>query len=250
MLFDEDFYYCGTDSVRSIVGDRRRGVHSSLNRFLSRHESYYGLWLASPSTRSEMEHYYFSNTRFIIRYPTDLEVFADQLSTHEWSLLRLIRLEVCGDWTYNSSLKDWMSACARLPPNLVSITFGIEMWDAIGAEIHGHWVLVWLSRHVTPGPKLHRASILINTLGKLAHRIAAKAKIGLEVDGDNHKVRPEPSHIHHRVLDDLDPWSKDYLSWWEAKTKIDFEGDETINKAASNPYVRCSEQDKPWKIEL
>ena len=119
-----------------------------------------------------------------------------------------------------------MSACARLPPNLISIILAFS-WDLVGAEIHGHWFLVSSSRDVAVGPELHHANVFINTVGKLAHRVAAKAKIELEVS-----EWCEPRHIYHRVLDDFDPWSKDYLRWWEEKTKIDFESDGTFNRAA------------------
>ena len=202
------------------------------NGYLNRHENYYSLWLASPSTRFEMEQYYFSNTRFQLCSPKDLESFADHLSTYQWSLLRSVLLDVPGAWgsEYQYSLKEWMSACARLPPNLVSIIFSANTWEVMGAEIHGHWFLVTIFPDVTANLELHRASIFINTLAKLAHRVAAKATIGLSVAGAKCIERREPRYTHYRVLDDLEPWSKNFLSWWEAETKIDFNDRETFNK--------------------
>ena len=229
MLFDGAPYYCGTRYVSkgTVISDIR-----PFNRHQSHGNSYYGLWLASPSTRVEMEHYYLSNTRFKFCCPKDLEIFVDQLSTYEWSLLRLVTLEVSRDLEYSCPLKEWMSACARLPPNLVSIQFNASNWNLMGAEIHGQWFIVKTCPRDTPGLDLRRAIISIDTLGKLAHRVAAKAKIGLAVRDLQFWEVAEIEVIQVRVLDELEPWSKNWLSWWEEETKIDFEGGETFNKVA------------------
>ena len=123
-----------------------------------------------------------------------------------------------------------MSAFARLPPNLASILIRVWTRNLTGAEIHGQWFLVNRYPAARPDTDLGSMIIFVNTLGKLAHRIAAKAKISLA--GTEYEEGDELRHTYHRVLDDLDPWSKDWLSWWEQETKIDLEGDETFNKAA------------------
>ena len=244
MLFDGVLGYLGIIYVDNII----RGISSKANGYFYDHEPFDGLWLASPSTKFEMDHYYFSNAEFEFCYPGVLENFADKLSTYEWSLLRSVTLHL----GHNDRLSDWVSACARLPPNLVSIQFILSHWNTMsGTQIHGQWFIIPKGFRRNPDELLDRTVMSVNTLGRLAHRLAAKAKIGLVVDGrevdwDGHKYTNSP---HYRVLDDLDPWSKDYLRWWEEETKIDFEGDETFNKTAWNPYVLCAHQDRPWEAE-
>ena len=230
----------GAFSYRGIARARKLTVTGVLDPFIQYRDDYdspYGLWHASPSTRSEMEHCYLSNTEIVFEDPEELIIFADQLSTFQWSRLRLVTLEVHTSHQYSSSLefwmsyllKDWVLACARLPPNLASINFDVSDSTLFGTEIHGHWFLVESESGLVIDSTLHRKSVLINTLGKLAHRVAARAKIGL---GGRCVVTDEPMDSHYRVLDDIEPWSKKFMSWWEEKTKIDFEGDKTYNKAA------------------
>ena len=231
MLFDELFCYFGVVFVDNIIS----GNHKSMNGYynhLGCWESrgpYDGLRLASPSTKFEVDHYYFSNTKFIFRSPYDLNTLARRLSTSEWSLLRSITLHV----RHNDPLKDWMSACARLPPNLVSIEFDVYSHNTMrGTKIYGQWAIISIGTAGTPVELLDRAVILVNTLGKLIRRVAAKAKIGLRVEGYIYEEGDEIRNTHRRVLDDTEPWSKDYLSWWEEERKTDFEGNEKFNKAA------------------
>ena len=216
----------GTEYVEKII----RGLPGPLDRSFSRSDSYYGLWLASPSTRFEVKQHYFANTRVVFSSPVHLETFVDHLSIYEWSLLRSVTLDVSEDCKHKASLRGWMSACARLPPNLASIRIRVHTWILTGAEIHGQWFVVNNHPAGRPDTGLGSVIIFVNTLGKLAHRIAAKAKIDLAFTefGEVDELR----NTRHRVLDDLDPWSKDWLSWWEQETKMDFESDETFNKAA------------------
>ena len=229
MLFDEGFCNFGIVYV-----DRISGIRSPSNGYYADHAPYDGLWLASPSTKFEMDQYYFSNTKFVLRSPQCLSIFADQLSAYQWSLLREVTLHL----GYDDSLRDWMSACARVPPNLISIQFIILNWNMRTAKIHGQWFIIPAGNGGANVEMLDRAVVLVNTLGKMAHRVAAKAKISLGVD----ELEVEERNTHRRVLDNLDPWSKEYMSWWEEETKIDFDGGETFNKAAwygGNPWVRC-----------
>ena len=209
------------------------GVLEPFTRYRYDYDSPYGLWNASPSTRSELEHYYLSNTEFIFENPEELILFADQLSTSQWSLLRLFTLEVSTSWQYKPSLKDWMSACARLPPNLSSVNISLWGSDLLSREIHGHWFIV--KSCLTWDPQNYDLelgqSTFIDTLAKLAHRVAAKAKIGSKPTREDYEEEKSQS-IQPLVLGDLDPWSKSFLIWWEEKSKIDFEGDGTFNKAA------------------
>ena len=228
MLFDEALYHRGIDRVENLLS----GFPPPSPSYLRHTESYRNLWLASPSTRFEVKQYYFSKTRFVFCSPVHLENFVDQLSTYEWSLLRLITLEVHGDSEYNPSLKDWMAACARLPPNLVSIQFGLSNFNLTAAAIHGHWFIVKSCPVWTSDTEVRSAVIAVNTLGKLAHRVAARAGIGLAVTRAQLDGVAERDFIPGQVLNGLEPWNKDWLSWWEEKTKIDLEGDETFNKAA------------------
>ena len=229
MLFDETFYYAGTEYVHTII----RVFPGPWNDFISQHDRYYGLWFASASTRLEVEHYFFSNTRLVFCSPEDLETFADRFSTNNcWSLLRLVGLQVSGDWDA-PPLNKWMSACARLPPNLVSIQFSVSRYTLKGSESHGEWFIVKHSPLSTFCLELRCAVVSINALGKLAHRVAAKAKIGLAVEilDPETETKLRPCTISVRVLDDLEPWSKNWLDWWEEETKVNLEGDKAFNKA-------------------
>ncbi|KAM0804818.1 hypothetical protein BDR22DRAFT_817885 [Usnea florida] len=230
MLLFGGFSYRGYAFARDLFVT---GVLDPFTMYRHHYDSPYGLWHASSSTRSEMEQYYLSKTSFRFENPEELIMFADQLSIFQWSLLRLITLEVSKTWQSNSSLKDWISACARLPPCLNSVNISLWGYNLLSREIHGHWFIV--KSCLTWDPHYYDLelgqSTFIDTLAKLAHRVAAKAKIGSEPTREDYEEEKSKS-IQPLLLGDLDPWSKSFLSWWEEKTKIDFEGDETYNKAA------------------
>ena len=227
-LFDGALGCLGVVYADDII---RGGVRSPSYGCGSRHEPYDGLWLASPSTKFEMDHYYFSNIGFDFYDPDDLQTFADHLSTYEWSLLRSVTIHL----EHDDRFRDWVFACARLPPNLVSIQLVSDWNNVRGTKIDGQWFIIPTGFRVPSDEELDRAVIRVNTLGRLAHRLAAKAKIGLVVWGEDVASWDGLGYTHpprHRVLDDLEPWSKEYLSWWEKETKIDLERDGTSSKVA------------------
>lgn len=69
-------------------------------------------------------------------------------------------------------------------------------------------------------------------LGKLARRCAARAKIDLLKEYEDFVDLAPAEGVRIRVLDDLEPWSKDWLEWWEEDTKIYFDDGERASDMA------------------
>ena len=73
---------------------------------------------------------------------------------------------------------------------------------------------------------------MLEVLGNRARRHAARAKIGLAGWYD------DPKHVYPsgegwiRVLHDLEPWSEDWLKWWEEDIKLDLDDGKRAIKVA------------------
>ena len=199
LLFDGGYCYLGFAYVHTLISS----IDSPSNRYYNHREPYDGLWIASISTKFDMDYYYFTNTTFIFLSSYYMRTLADQLSTCEWSLLRSMTLQV----RHYDLLTDWVSACARLPPDLVSVAFNVRSWKTMGgAKIDEQWFIIPRGAVLSPVEVFDRAVILVNTLGKLIHRVAAKAEMGLIVNSTEREDEKwdQLTNTHHRVLDDLE----------------------------------------------
>lgn len=194
----------------------------------------YDIGLASPSTKVEFEHCYFTNTIFAFDEPESLEGFLDSFSTYQQSLLRSFEFNLCNynSW-YITNPSDWLRICNRLPSNLISIEFDLCHWVSPIKESGEKWFIRdW-------GHCFTRFTLYIdflNTMGKRARRRAARAKIGLLWCGEDPDYDPVCRAQDRKqwlpVLDELEPWSKGWLDWWEEDTKVDLsEGEGASNKA-------------------
>lgn len=193
------------------------------------HESEFGgIRFASPSTKIEFEHYYLTKTNFNFWKPYALEMFLDQLSLYQRSLLRSFTLELgpWGDPDNAISIADWMAVCARLPPNLVSIRFKAWGYDVIGGAMGGSWFF-----RTRGWPSFRRTLTLLEILSARARRCAARAKIGL-LDYDDRPYDILEGDTVYEVFHELEPWSKSWLDWWEEATKIDLDDVERASNVA------------------
>ena len=64
-------------------------------------------------------------------------------------------------------------------------------------------------------------------------RRAARAKISLQIPEGQIKTVTEEEWIP--VFDDIEPWSKNWLEWWEEENKLDLDGGEEADNTASAP---------------
>lgn len=167
----------------------------------------YNMRLASPSTKFDFEHYYLTKTNFIFHEPKALEAFLDRLSVYQRSLLRSVTLKLFQTILEVSIIREWVTVCARLPCNLVSVKFSPD---------------TTCEGSVTKGQ-----ISLLEILGKRVRRLAARAKIGLldgfapsfsRWDGDDYGP-PQDRETGVDVLKELEPWSKNWLEWREEAIK-------------------------------
>ena len=193
-----------------------------------------GIRLASPSTKVEFEHYYFTNTWFSFGETSHLRAFLDNLSIHQQSLLRYIDLDITLAMNQHR-MNDWMACCALLPPTLVSLQFYMCTWPWYGMKKGEEWFICWREEYPQmPMPKdLVKVVELLNVLGGSARRCAPKAKIGLDI-GSFYRVRERDASEEKcvRALDEVEPWSKDWLDWWEEDRKFDKDSEEGANDIA------------------
>ena len=80
-------------------------------------------------------------------------------------------------------------------------------------------------------PRLNDMVEMLNVVGKNARRCAANAKIGL-CEGFLDRRFRDPEEKWVRVFDDVEPWSKDWLEWWEKYRKPDMISGEEANDTA------------------
>lgn len=185
---------------------------------------FYGMRLASPSTKVEFEYYYLTKSDFKFKTPRDLETFLDRLSVNQQSLLRSFTFDLFAKWNIVDP-RDWAAVFTRLPSNLISIQFSLYSANLSAFKTDGHW-FIWDHGTLT----VHRAARLLEMLGKRARRYAARAKIGLsDCCLDPKDIARMREHIAQGrdevvgVLHDLEPWSENWLGWWEESTKIDMD---------------------------
>ena len=173
--------------------------------------------LASPSTKVEFEHCYFTNTKFTFDTPSHLRAFLDNLSIYQQSLLRYFELDLTLNSFEHKFPDDWMTCCTLLPPNLKSIKFGVWTWPWTTRKTGEEWFLGGDSSYYP----VDNTRTSLNVLGKLARRCAAKAKIGLR---DNSSGWINDDIEWFRVFDEVEPWGNDWLEWWEEDRKFDIAG--------------------------
>ena len=70
---------------------------------------------------------------------------------------------------------------------------------------------------------LHRWITLLDALGKRAPKCEARAKVRLVGCDTVPSNVVHPGAINIGVLDELEPWSKDWREWWEDATKVDLD---------------------------
>lgn len=188
----------------------------------------HNIGLASPSTKVELEYCYLTNTTFPFGEPKDLERFFDSLSTYQQSLLRSFELDLYSDSWDMADPSCWLPICNRLPSNLTSIKFDMHHWVSSVKEPGERW---FVSDEGQRYPRFKLDMECLNVLGKAARRRAPRAKIGL-VEGisDDFENARAWEYLDEKswlpVLDELEPWSKEWLEWWAEDTKINLNGGE------------------------
>lgn len=190
---------------------------------------YHDIGLASPSTKVEFEHCYLTNTIFTFGHPKVLEGFLDSLSTYQQSLLRSFEIDLYRDSWYNSDTSGWLRSCNRLPSNLSSIKFDVPIRKSLIKEPGEKWFI----RDEGLAFSLFKLKIeCLNSIGKQARRRAPRAKIGFVEGCVVPEDRTQDGMQWFPVLDELEPWSKDWLESWEEDTKVDLnKGERAGNKA-------------------
>lgn len=186
-----------------------------------------GMRLASPSTKVGYEHCYLTNTRFCFGEARDLRDFLDNLSTYQQSLLRYFVFDMSRE-TKEHGVEDWMAYCARLPPNLMSIRLSLsgEPWDVMETG-EGRFMCCVEDAWPCPDDMVE----VRNLVGNCARRFAPKAKIGLR-EGFSDRIFIYDRERWVRVLHEVEPWSKNWLEWWEEDRKSDmFSGEEANDMA-------------------
>ena len=194
------------------------------------YNGYLGMQYVSPSTKVEIEYCYLTNTTWVFNDPESLEAFLDMLSIYQQSLLRTFEICLPCPPVFQVTKSNWERICDRLPRNLVSINFNLRKWYVCGVERakgpDGEWFICDNYPAYPENLAMLRVEIeLLNIIGKRARRFAARAKIGLSCNVNN--VPPNQDDcVRVRVLDELEPWSEDWLEWWENDTKVDLDGRE------------------------
>lgn len=207
LLLDDDWFPCGETILEACPEDKLNHL------FLFANNPTYsgGMRLASPSTRVEYEHCYLTEMTFIFDEPRHLEAFLDKMPIFQQSLLRSFMIKLYPPQQCHGDLNDWVAVFACLPPNLVSIYFDVWSWAACAMNLGGEWFVC---------DEAQPAIDLLDLLGKRARRFAARAKIGLASYYDHPKHDYPSGEGWVRVLHELEPWSADWLKWWEEDTKV------------------------------
>ena len=203
-------------SPEQLVGQGWRGVHPFMSKGYDSSGSY-GIRHASPSTKAEFEYYYFTKSNFIFSRPADLEAFLGKLSMDQQSLLRSVTLKLYSPYeNCYGAVSDWEPVCARLPPNIVSIYFDVCSLVDCAMEAGGKWFIRGYRQQTIP-PVID----VLDLLGKQIRRRAARAKIGLERRYFSSNCDDTSGEEWVRVLQDVEPWSEDWLKWWEESTQVE-----------------------------
>lgn len=144
---------------------------------------------------------------------------------YQQSLLRSFSIVLKGAWLSNSRSNAWAAICARLPPKLVSIDFNVAGYLDV-EDADGQWLI-----YTSGFYEVQRAATLVNRLGSCVRRCAPRAKMSLSDSkwNDGHSLYREQGV---RVLDELEPWSDNWLEWWEDSTEIDLNGGEGASNVA------------------
>ena len=227
ILLDDDGFPCGETILEACPEDQL--YYPSL--FANNSTYSCGMRLASPSTRVEYEHCYLTEMAFKFDEPRHLEAFLDKMPIFQQSLLRSFIIKLDPPQQCPGDMNNWVAVFARLPPNLVSIRFDVWSWAASATNPGGEWFICNDSWY-----EVQPAIDLLDLLGKRARRFAARAKIGLGrwYDHPRHEAKiglgrwyDHPRHDYPssgedwvRVLYELEPWSADWLKWWEEATKV------------------------------
>lgn len=211
LLLDYDGFPCGETILAACPEDKLNYPFLFANN--RTHSG--GMRLASPSTRVEYEHCYLTEKTFIFEEPRHLEAFLDKMPIFQQSLLRSFIIELYPPQQCHGDVNDWVAVFARLPPNLVSIHFGVRSWAGCAMNLGGEWFVCDDSWY-----EVQPAIDLLDLLGKRARRFAARAKIGLGSWYDHPKDFHASGEGWVRVLHELEPWSADWLKWWEEATKV------------------------------
>lgn len=191
--------------------------------------NFHSMGLASPSTKSETEHYYLTKTKFHFSSPEHLRIFLDDLSIYQQSLLRSFSVDWWVYWDQDFCMSSWIAAFADLPPNLVSMEFCPIGNATVVREIKGHW-FTYCARF----DRAQRLAEYVNAMAKCARRHAPRAMFSLYIRGRRSNVEPAAEEWI-RVFDDLEPWSKNWLEWWEEENKLGLDGGEEADNTASAP---------------
>ena len=189
----------------------------------------YGMRFASPSTKFEFEHCYLTNKRFYFEEGNHLRAFLGDLSIYQQSLLRYLDLDLSRAMDAHCNMNDWVACCALLPPNLLSIQFRIQLWPWTERKIGEEWFICYLDEEP---PMLKNIVKILNVLGKSARRCAARTKIGFFEESPHPMYKGPDWNKWVRVFDEVEPWSKYWLEWWEEDTKFDMDSGEGANDMA------------------
>ena len=184
----------------------------------------YSMQLASPSMKAELEHCYLTRSNFWFSRPRDLEDFLDQHSLYQQSLLRSITIDMGRVRYLYRNIRDWEATFARLPRNLTSIHFNARCWASRAME-GGGWLLCHDSNSMSK-----RVVESINILGNQARRLAARAKVGF-LEWGSDQIEARDGVIWVPVLNTLEPWSKNWLEWWEEASEANLKDGESASSA-------------------
>ncbi len=166
------------------------------------------LRFASESLEQEFDHVFLASNTFEFTCPASPERFMDMLSPLQQRQLKRIRLHMFGYRfrPYYSDIsklfKHWMAVCEHLPPRLISVQFVLSYdWGSSG----GYWT----------GNRRDRGfADVLGLLSKKESRACPRAKISLT---EREEVYEEDCDVLDTVLQELEPWSKEWHEWMDRR---------------------------------
>lgn len=171
------------------------------------------LRFASESLKQEFVRIFLTSNIFEFTCPASLERFMDVLSPLQRRKLKCIKLRLFGYWMCIRRdevqlFRHWMAVCQRLPPGIISVHFILSYV----------WRSRWTGNWPGPGPRdehaINLAADLIGILSKKVSRACPRAKISLT---GGRYVRKEHCDVLDSVLQELEPWSREWHEWHERK---------------------------------
>lgn len=167
------------------------------------------LRFASESLEQEFDRVFLASNTFEFNSPASLERFMGMLSPLQQRQLKCIKLHTFGDgyWVYSSDMqklfKAWMAVCERLPPGLISVQFILSHQRWWRVSLRGYWAGNRRDRGFVDG---------FGLLSKKVSRACPRAQISLT---GREEMCKEVNDVLDAMLQELEPWSKEWLEWHE-----------------------------------